>query len=296
MLRLYDARAKLDLLSRARLARAFAATADRRRACELVANAESPADVREAAFLVLALLDLDPSDARLPGLVSYILDNRDKELYCWGTTAENAHALLAVGEYFRHHPPRCGEPRVVKRGDVIVNEGAGDAFVSWRRLALPAVGEVGEEKGDIELTRTYFDADGNAADLSSLSRGAMLVVELTIKSNVSRDFADIVIEDLFAGAFEPVHGAIDPALYPWVAIRGAARKTGEWVMRSDARDDRMLVFTKKFHMEANEEVRFHYPVRVVTAGGFALPCAAAEAMYQPRLRARTGAGRVVVRD
>lgn len=296
MLRLYDERAKLDLLSRARLARAFAATADRRRACELVANAESPADVREAAFLVLALLDLDPDDPRLAGLVSYILDNRDKELSCWGTTAENAHALLAVGEYYRHHPPRRGEPRVVNRGGKLVNEGTGDAFVSWRRLVLPAADEVREERSDIELVRTFLDADGNAVDLSNLSRGAMLVVELTLKSSVSRDYADIVVEDLFAGAFEPVRSSLDPSLYPWVALRSAGRKAGEWVMRSDARDDRMLVFTKKFHMEAGDEVRFHYPVRVVTAGGFALPCAAAEAMYQPRLRARTGAGRVVVRD
>ena len=68
------------------------------------------------------------------------------------------------------------------------------------------------------------------------------------------------------------------------------------MMRSDARDDRMLVFSKKFHMERNGEVKFCYPLRVVSAGEFALPGVAAEAMYQPSIRARTSPGRVVVRD
>jgi hypothetical protein len=259
-----------------------------------VANAESPACVKEAAFLALALLDLDPDDERLVQLLQYMLDRRDKALYSWGTTSENAHALLAAGAYYRHHPPRAGEPSVSDKGGYVVNEGAGDAYVSWKSLTLPPVESFTNETCGISLSRRFLDADGNEVDLSSLERGQMLVVELTLRSSVSRDYSDIVVEDLFAGAFEPVRTTLDPSLYRWLGDWSAQGRG--WVMRSDARDDRMLVFSKKFHMEADENVRFYYPLRVVTAGSFALPGAAAEAMYQPALRGRAGAGRVVVRD
>ena len=55
MLRLYDAAAGLSLLSRARLARAFARSHDRSRAEALLKNAASPASVKEAAFALVAL-------------------------------------------------------------------------------------------------------------------------------------------------------------------------------------------------------------------------------------------------
>ena len=75
------------------------------------------------------------------------------------------------------------------------------------------------------------------------------------------------------------------------------RKNGgaDWVMRSDARDDRMLVFSKKFKLEANGKVEFYYPLRVVSAGDFVLPGPSVEGMYAPSLHARRAAGRVVVR-
>ena len=112
-----------------------------------------------------------------------------------------------------------------------------------------------------------------------------------MRSTEERNLADLVIEDLFAGAFEPVHSPIDASLYPFFH-----KGMHDWVLRSDARDDRMIVFSKQFHVDKNGEVKFCYPIRVVSSGSFALPQVAAEAMYMPQLRARTGAGRLVVRD
>ncbi|MBQ6136789.1 MAG: hypothetical protein IJI73_05405, partial [Kiritimatiellae bacterium] len=290
MLRLYDSRGSLDLLSRARLSRAFAAVGDRRRAAVLFANAASPETVKEAAFLVLAMLDCDPDDGRVPALVSFLCDRRDKSRFCWGTTSENAHALLAVGDYFRRPPPAKGEPKAVEAGGSVVNIGQGPAFVAWERLELPDAADVKDESGQLSVRRRFLKPDGSAADISSISRGDLVVVELELASTVSRDYADLVIEDLFAGALEPVRAALDPSLFPWAKDVGP-----DWVLRSDARDDRMLVFSKKFHLERNEKAVFRYQLRAVTAGSFALPQVAVEGMYHPELRARAGAGRVVVR-
>lgn len=275
MFRLYDDRANLDLLSRARVARAFVLVGDRRRAGELLANAETPSTVKEASFLMLALLDLDPNDTRIPGLVTYLLSHRDKARLAWGTTEENAHALLALGSYYAHHSPQNGETK----------------FLCWRKLELPDPETAVDERSQLSIGRRYLTPEGAPADLTKLARGDLLVVELTVRSEVERDLADLVIEDLFAGAFEPVHSPIDASLYPFFQMG-----MHDWVLRSDARDDRIIVFSKQFHVDKNGEVKFCYPIRVVSSGSFALPQVAVEAMYLPQLRARTGAGHLVVRD
>ena len=68
----------------------------------------------------------------------------------------------------------------------------------------------------------------------------------------------------------------------------------DWVMRHDARDDRMLVFSKRFHLERGVQAVFRYPVRVVSAGDYALPGPSVEAMYAPTLRARLAPTRLHV--
>ena len=84
-----------------------------------------------------------------------------------------------------------------------------------------------------------------------------------------------MIEDLFAGAMEPVTGI------------GSTPTQGEWVLRNDARDDRMLVFSERFSIKAGEKIWFLHPMRVVSSGEFALPGVSVEAMYFPQLNARS---------
>lgn len=293
MLRLYDDRATLDLLSRARLARAFVAAADRARAQELLKNADAPASVREAAFLLLAALELDPDDARLPKLVTYLMANRRKARFSWGTTGENAHALLALAAYYKAHPAPDGKTDVRSVDGALVNAGEVPAFVSWRTLDLPDPADVKAESSGLSIRREYLTSKGEAYDLAKASCGDLVVVRLTLSAEETRDYSDLVIEDLFPGAIEPVRSGLDLNALPWIAGK---ERTDGWVMRSDARDDRMLVFSKKFTLKAHEEVTFHYQVRVVSAGTYVLPGVAVDAMYQPSLRARTGADRIVVRD
>jgi uncharacterized protein YfaS (alpha-2-macroglobulin family) len=276
MFSLYDARDKLSLLSRARLARAFACASERNRALDLLANASAPASVKEAAFALIALLELGAENARVLPLVEYLNSKRERAKYSWGTTEENAHALLALGEFFRYHPPKKGEK-----------------FVSWRKLTLPDPRDVRDESNGIAIERRFFDAEGNPVDLGSLRRGQLLIVELSITTYDTRVLNDLVVEDLFAAAFEPVHGAL-PASFT-LPPGDKAIPQADWVMRSDARDDRMLVFSKKFKLEKGREAKFRYPVRVVSAGDFVLPGPSVEGMYHPALRARRIPGRIVVR-
>lgn len=305
MFRLYDKAASLAPLSRARLARAFVAIRDAPRAEVLLKGSFSPSSVKEAAFAVLALLDLDPADERIPPLVQYLTAQRDPARFSWGTTEANAHALLAIGAYYRHHPPKVGAPRVFVTtadrnalGEIgdretihadmarveVENTGRTDAFVAWKTLELPPMESITNEASGITVSRVYYRADGKPADLANLTRGELLEVELTLASDAQGMFSDLVIEDLFAGAFEPVHRE-------FAAENGAT----DWVMRKDARDDRMLVFSKRFSLGAGQSVKMRYPVRVVSAGDFILPGPSVEAMYAPTLRARRAPARISVR-
>lgn len=287
MLRLYDASTNLTLLSRSRLARAFALTGDRRRAETLLAANVVPSSVKDAAFAVLALLEVDPDDSRILPLVSYLDGQRDRERFSWGTTGDNAHALLAIGAYYRHHPAKPGEK-----------------FVVWHKLSLPKPKDVKDESRGISIVRRYLMPEGGEADLSKLSLGEMLIAELAIKVDDTRELSDLVIEDLFPACFEPVHGglvpqraSVDPS-DPRGTNEGASVNfvdQGKWVMRSDARDDRMLVFSKKFTLAKGAEATFRYPVRVVSAGDYILPGPSVEAMYHPDLHARRAPDRISVK-
>ena len=286
MLRLYDASTNLTLLSRSRLARAFALTGDRRRAETLLAANIAPSSVKDAAFAVLALLEIDPDDSRILPLISYLDRQRDRERLSWGTTGYNAHALLAIGAYYRHHPAKPGEK-----------------FIVWHKLSLPKPKDVKDESRGISIVRSYLTPEGGEADLSKLSLGEMLITELAIKVDDTRELSDLVIEDLFPACFEPVYGGLAPSFAPRGSDGSALARSessqnldqSRWVMRSDARDDRMLVFSKKFTLAKGEEATFRYPVRVVSAGDYILPGPSVEAMYHPDLHARRAPCRISVR-
>lgn len=273
MFRLYDERGTLSALARARLSLAFAEIADRPRADALLAESFEPQSVKEAAFTVLALLETRPSDGRLLPFVAWLNARRDRRRFSWGTTEENAHALLAIGAYFRAKPPAKGE-----------------RFVSWRRLSLPALADVRDESEGIHIARRYLKPDGQPADMAGLRCGDLLFAELSMTTTVTRTVNDLVLEDLLPACFEPVHRDL-----PTPCAAGSSPANTDWVMRKDARDDRVLVFSKRFTMEKGNETSVAYPVRVVSVGDFVLPGASVEGMYDPRLHSRRAPGRVVVR-
>lgn len=311
MLHWFDHRANLTTLDRARLARAFVATGDRARAVELVSTLMFE-DVKTTAFALLALLDIDPKDARLPGVAAWLLDHRNASTCHWGTTSENAHALLALGAWYRHQGPSTGAPDLVltfdgkeeplplkraKRmtggGDVIVaNRGKGAAYLTASCLGLPNAATLGEEHAGIQIERRFFLSDGTEADLDHLTRGDLVIVELTVGDGQNRVYSDLVVEELLPACFEPDSTKVDPSTHAWIA-EGSIK---DWEMRREMRDDRMLFFSKRFIDDAKQprRARAYYAVRVVSAGEFILPGSSVEAMYNPEIHARGAVRRLTI--
>ena len=310
MLHWYDNRASLSVVNRCRLACAYVCAGDRDRARELTKTL-APDSVSAAAWAVLALLDLDPQDARLPVYVKMLGDRRDKTSGHWGTTTGNAHALLALASYYRTCSEETGAPALVLRRDglpqeeltaktvkrltggdavKVSNVGTGAAYLTASCLSLSDPDDPAEAHG-IGVARRFLRADGTEADLDALARGDLVIVELTLQPEAGREYSDLVVEDLLPACFEPDAAPVTKEAYAWI---DAQANMLPWELRRDVRDDRVLIFSKKFTAQAGKIVRAHYAVRVVSAGDFILPGVSVEAMYAPEIRARERARRLTV--
>ena len=311
MLHWFDRRASLSPLSRARLARAFARGGDVPRAKTLVDSLiGEPASVKDAAFAMLARLDVDPKDERLAALALYLISRRNASTCHWDTTEANAHVLLALGSYYRATSTTIGIPEVYMQmegaearkispkraermtggGDVtLVNKGQGDAFATVTCLALADAASLSPETRGISVSRRFLRTDGTAAAPDGFVRGEMLVVEVTLSAPVKTVYSDLVLEELLPACFEPDHTPLGLDAYPFMG-----KNAHGWLLRREMRDDRVLGFSRRFSLGAGESVRFFYPVRVVSAGDFILPGSSVEAMYNPAVHASGASGRVKV--
>ena len=311
MLHWFDRRGSLSALSRARLARAFARGGDVPRAKTLVSSiVGEPACLKDAAFALLAWLDVDPKDDHLASLALHLVSRRDASTCHWGTTEANAHALLALGCYYRAASTTIGIPEVYlqvdgaearkispKRaermtggGDVaLVNRGQGDAFATVSCLAVADAAARRPETRGISVSRRFLRTDGTAAAPDGFVRGEMLIVEVTLSAPVKTMYSDLVVEELLPACFEPDRTPLGLDAFPFVG-----REAHGWLLRSEMRDDRVLGFSHRFSLGAGESVRFFYPVRVVGAGDFVLPGSSVEAMYDPSVHACGASGRVKV--
>jgi len=181
--------------------------------------------------------------------------------------------------------------RLVGGGAVTVsNTGTGAAYLTASCLSLGDPEAPAEAHG-IGIARRFLRADGSEADLGALTRGDLVIVELTLQPEEGRDYADLVVEELLPACFEPDTAPVTKEAYAWIDAQADALP---WELRRDIRDDRVLIFSKNFKAKAGRTARAHYAVRVVSAGSFILPGTSVEAMYAPEIRARSGARRITV--
>lgn len=284
---------QLDAAARAFLAEAYVRLGDTDRAVELLAGAGEAASFGELCATLNILSRRFPEDSRADELAERLLRTEREENGCWTTTAANAEAIAALAAYYGRNgksPVAAAETRRESDG-TILNSGPGNAFVRWRRWRL-APSDAPAESAGLSISRRYLRLDGNEVDWTQVRRGDLIVAELTIGSDREREISDLVIEDLLPGAFE-LAGTVDQDLS---FVPGIGSDAHNWLLRSDAKDDRVVAFSRKLKLSPHEKIRFCYCVRVVSAGEYSHPAATVEAMYVPSLRARTAAGRLVLRD
>lgn len=323
MLALYDGRNNLGSESLSHLSLAFALSGDNARARELInmvamdsAQADKkgfvPVDVSGLSFAVLAQLEADPQSPRigewLVRLRKHVTGN-----FHWGTTWDNAHALLAFTANARRRSglasqatftfedsakPASGQTFSNSKGRVfnaagsstvkVTNKGTGPLYVFQSVQSVPLAKAAKAVQNGVTVERRFFDMDGKELALDSLKQGDSVVVGLELKFPAQEAVTEqMVIEDLLPACFEVDAGAfLRSSDLPWLPGHSSS-----WVLHREVRDDRVLLFSQC----PSEENRIYYKAQVVSKGRYALPPISAEAMYQPTVKSRGIAGEIEVK-
>ena len=271
----------------------------------------SPA--RETAILLSAYLDLDPASPEVPALVERLKRYR---VECrWGSTQENAFALLALGKYARKlastprefsaeirigdAPPVCmayGDRRAFSGKSLsgparISLQGPGTLFYSWIVEGVPTDGPVEEVDAGIVVRRRYLGKRGEPLDPLAIPCGEPLVVELSLATD--QYVANVVVTDLLPAGIEVENPDLSGAEARAATVVKVKPGESDFIAPAylSCRDDRAIFF---FNLSPGKW-RHRYACRAVTRGDFQLPPVQAEAMYNAALRSISGAGRIVVK-
>jgi uncharacterized protein YfaS (alpha-2-macroglobulin family) len=309
MSRLLEQAAQLPPEARFLLGRALLRAGERETGRRLVEETGIPGGLREAAFGTLAWLEIDPAAAQTAACCQAI-QRRRRAVGHWGTTQDNALALLALGEYARHAAaaPQEVAPRFTWDGGafaagptnlvawrvpapaarqplVLTNAGPGTLYVSRRIEAVPLAERLPDVDAGLRVRRRWLTPEGQPIGTERLNRGDLIIVEIALATPDETAAPDTVIEDLLPACLEIEHGEVARGgMFDWLKADEA-----DWVLHREVRDDRLLLFTR----ETGQRV-CHYAARVVTAGEFTVPPIVASDMYVPERISRHGGGRVVV--
>ncbi len=310
MLRLYEEVESMKREDRFHLARALIRSGEVDKGRELLTQTQSVKGLREAAFALLAWLELDPKNPFVAVCCREIEQARRDEGR-WGSTQDNALALLALGEVARQTPeePKLFEPTLLwadqtrsaaatnaytwlpgkeaDRGAVrLRNKGPGPMYVARRVSCVPLAANEPAADAGLAVRREWLDRQGVPVDPVTLRRGDVVVVRLTLDP-LAQECKDVVVEDLLPACLEIENAQLaTTGGLQWIKDDEA-----EWVLHREVRDDRLLLFGKAISGKAC----FHYAARVVSPGVFVVPQVSASAMYDPATFSRHGLGRVTVK-
>jgi hypothetical protein len=316
--RLRELAPRLRFAARVHVASALLLSGEPRQATELLRTLGLPterpretggllnSDVKDAALLLSAWLDVEPENPAVDQMAQW-LDRRQRDGH-WGSTQDNAMALLALGKRARRFPSEArpaqgvltlegGAQRALTStqelhlafapGEAgalrIANQGPGPLFVGIRLEGIARVSEPETDQG-LAVRRTFFDFRGEPLDPADLPQGEGFVIRLTLDPQ-GRALDNLVVEDLLPAGWEIENANLATAQqFDWILEKSDAFR------HRDARDDRLLLFSGPIR-----EVRhFHYIVRAVNPGSFLLPPVTAACMYDPEIRSVSGGGRAEV--
>lgn len=311
--RLQEISPRLNFSAQAHVASALLRSGEPRAAVALMNSLGLPAprernaavffdsDIRDAALLMSAWMDVEPAHPSVLPL-SYYIESRMQDGH-WGNTHDNAMALLALGKQNARIRPEAkeytgmitlpgGTQAALTHAEeyrwdaeyaggaiTISNAGPGTMFV-WSRMEGVGTGTEAAAENGVSIRRETLSMNGEPLDATELNRGDMVIVRLTLDT-LGRSLDQLVIEDLLPAGWEIENPMLATSQqFPWATERDDASRYRE------ARDDRMLIFTGAF----NGAREYYYAARAVTAGTFAQPAVTASGMYEPEIRAVSGGG------
>ncbi len=195
--------------------------------------------------------------------------------------------------------PRAGFPETTK---TLHFSGPGSAplYYAVSESGYDQQVATGEIRNGLEIMRAYLNAKGEPVDKVAL--GEEITVQLRIRA-IDRDWVnDIALQDLLPAGFEAVIQDSDtsseseseePAFDNSASWQDRLSTGGSWTPQyADIREDRVVLYGNI----TNDLAEYRYTLKATSAGVFNVPPVYAQAMYEPTVRARSGAGKIMVDD
>ena len=259
---------------------------------------------RTTAIVLAALVEIDPKNAAIPGLVRVVMKNRRHDDY--ESTQANLYSLLAITAYARTLPPTPSQVAVTLGGAPVLSGAlAGKLRIRATTQPLPAssdleitpTGEVhysvsvryrqtidslAAEAHGLALVQTYLDESGKPK--SSFQVGD--VVRIRVTPSLTDDFDHFMVSVALPAGFEAINAKFAAQGAPGIT------QTTDWGTYSEIHDDR-VDFASEY--SSRGDYVHEFLVRATSVGKFVRPPTVAELMYQPAVSARTAADLIEIK-
>ncbi|MDP1678161.1 MAG: alpha-2-macroglobulin [Bacteroidota bacterium] len=244
--------------------------------------------IRSTAIIANILLETDPNNVNVARYLEH-LSGQYQHSY-WFSTQDNAFTLLAFGKAARLagaggkiEATLSAEGKKInytggnKRYDLVSAngqislsvKGEGRLYYSIVTEGIRSDGKVRIEDKNLRVRREFFDRNGSGINLDAVKQNSLIVVKLTLQSEIN-ELDNVAISDLLPAGFEIENPRLTETT-EYNFIRNAS--TPEYV---DIRDDRINYYT---NFNGSRVKTFYYMVRAVSKGEFQYAPIVAEAMY-----------------
>jgi alpha-2-macroglobulin len=264
---------------------------------------------RTLALTLSVLADIAPSHKSILNLVTQ-LNNSAGKIGRWGTTQENAYALMALGKIseqlaqgefwgtikidgteikkFSHNKTvtiaHKGTDWVGKELEIKLS-GRGTAFVGIEVEGIRASPLEPASRG-LSVRRSFYSLSGQLMSENEVRQGEVIIAKIELENDTIAGIKNIAIVDLLPAGLEIENPRLsDQAIQPWMK---KDRSKPEYM---DVRDDRLILFAS---LASKGKAAYYYAARAVSKGEYVLPHVHAEAMYDPMTAAYSGGGRFTV--
>lgn len=161
-------------------------------------------------------------------------------------------------------------------------------YVNLFEEGIPLEDMVKTEQSGLELSRNFYDENGNPISMESISQGDQFWVRYRIRSTVSQRLKELALSSVFPSGWEIINPRMEEGnIAPWAS--NISISNGKYM---DIRDDRVNWF---FDLNHNAEANFFIKCNATFAGTFRLPPVTVEPMYSPDYYARIESGTVAVK-
>jgi alpha-2-macroglobulin len=249
--------------------------------------------MRATGIMLNTLVDADPGNPRIPGLIRFLRQNR-KQL---ANTQEKAWAFLALGKIakgqklsdikveakvngqsilaFEGENTRHIASNLSGKTITLQATGKGEAYYYWKLQGIPkgATVKIADRDQRLKVRREWYNTDGRRIQNPVFNQGELVVCRVKVHSDITVE--NVAISDLIPAGFEVENTRLTNYDYSWIKNASASD-----VSNQDIRDDRVNIFS---NFTANEDREFSYLVRAVNLGKYMMPPIGAEAMYDPEI-------------